>query len=433
LRPGQRRITRIRVKRPGVWAGAGGVGVGEVVDVLSGFGTDCELLAVTADGGLRYSADCGTSWTALKPPVQDQRVVAAECDRAGWVHLRTAGGAVVKIKLGAVGDVEQVVTLAANGATATASGLDAGEVYWVAGGKLFASVQEGRVRSVTLPVGGRAVIDVATDALHGRSCVVLDDGALLCGTRDSEWRRTGRVSATMVSAGAKLTLDPWREDVMYLAIPGERVLQSLSGGRHWRPLGTAPALAAGGGRSLFFGRDATSKRVCIATTDGLVCSDDDGFSWVAPGVGLEALRGAAPIVVDSDDGTLLVARTGGDVYKLRPIEDREFVSAQVYFASGVAEPKARLVPLLEQIGGRLGRDAGLRLRVEGHTDSDGDDASNQELSERRAAAVQRILLKNGGRPEQVVTFGYGESRPLRPNTIAANKQANRRVELITYH
>lgn len=69
-----------------------------------------------------------------------------------------------------------------------------------------------------------------------------------------------------------------------------------------------------------------------------------------------------------------------------------------------------------------------KLRVEGHTDSDGDDASNQILSQRRAEAVVEWLVANGIDRNRLIPVGCGEKDPLAPNTTAQNKQDNRRVE-----
>lgn len=69
-----------------------------------------------------------------------------------------------------------------------------------------------------------------------------------------------------------------------------------------------------------------------------------------------------------------------------------------------------------------------RVRVEGHTDDRGNDASNLELSERRAASVARWLSEHGVAADRLESVGYGETRPLRPGRSAGARQANRRVE-----
>lgn len=71
------------------------------------------------------------------------------------------------------------------------------------------------------------------------------------------------------------------------------------------------------------------------------------------------------------------------------------------------------------------------VRLIGHTDSDGSDAHNLDLSVRRAVSVKDWLIAQGGIPgPRLATDGHGESRPVANNDSAANKQRNRRVEVI---
>ena len=69
-----------------------------------------------------------------------------------------------------------------------------------------------------------------------------------------------------------------------------------------------------------------------------------------------------------------------------------------------------------------------RIAVEGHTDDVGDDARNLELSSRRAASVMAYLTTHGIEASRVEAHGYGETRPVLPNTSRANRAANRRVD-----
>ncbi len=72
----------------------------------------------------------------------------------------------------------------------------------------------------------------------------------------------------------------------------------------------------------------------------------------------------------------------------------------------------------------------VRVRIDGHTDSDGSAAYNQGLSERRAAAVRDYFVEEGGLDaDRFEIKGFGESQPAAPNDSAANKRRNRRVEL----
>jgi outer membrane protein OmpA-like peptidoglycan-associated protein len=68
-----------------------------------------------------------------------------------------------------------------------------------------------------------------------------------------------------------------------------------------------------------------------------------------------------------------------------------------------------------------------RIMVAGHTDSDGAEAYNQLLSERRAESVRGALIAQGVAPARITTMGFGETQPIASNATAAGKQLNRRV------
>jgi OOP family OmpA-OmpF porin len=69
--------------------------------------------------------------------------------------------------------------------------------------------------------------------------------------------------------------------------------------------------------------------------------------------------------------------------------------------------------------------------VEGHTDSTGTPEHNLALSERRAEAVRGFLLQQPAlEGRQIVARGYGATRPAAPNDTDANRQRNRRVEIV---
>src|SRR5579862_762439 len=73
---------------------------------------------------------------------------------------------------------------------------------------------------------------------------------------------------------------------------------------------------------------------------------------------------------------------------------------------------------------------GLRLAVEGHTDSVGRDDYNQELSERRGGSVREYLIGQGMAQGSVSSRGFGRTQPLASNDTASGRQQNRRVELV---
>jgi OOP family OmpA-OmpF porin len=67
------------------------------------------------------------------------------------------------------------------------------------------------------------------------------------------------------------------------------------------------------------------------------------------------------------------------------------------------------------------------LRIEGHTDTDGNAGANQTLSEKRALTVARWLVGVGVKCERLIPVGFGGTRPTVPNDTPANKATNRRV------
>ncbi len=69
------------------------------------------------------------------------------------------------------------------------------------------------------------------------------------------------------------------------------------------------------------------------------------------------------------------------------------------------------------------------IDIAGHTDSTGSDEYNMHLSKRRADAVGQYLISQGIPALRIKSIGYGETRPIAPNSIAAGRQLNRRVEL----
>jgi len=69
------------------------------------------------------------------------------------------------------------------------------------------------------------------------------------------------------------------------------------------------------------------------------------------------------------------------------------------------------------------------LDIDGHTDSVGDEASNQALSERRAVTVARYLNSRQVDSRRLQVIGFGESRPIADNASDAGRAANRRVEI----
>ncbi len=109
---------------------------------------------------------------------------------------------------------------------------------------------------------------------------------------------------------------------------------------------------------------------------------------------------------------------------------RNIVLEGVVFETGkhtlMAQAQAVLKQNLEEL---QALPAKRRLVVEGHTDNQGDDSSNQKLSERRTQSVRNYLILNGISKDRVTAIGYGESQPIASNESTAGRTKNRRVEI----
>lgn len=105
-------------------------------------------------------------------------------------------------------------------------------------------------------------------------------------------------------------------------------------------------------------------------------------------------------------------------------------TGNIYFRSGSARLDAKSEPLLNNLYDVVNRCPDLRIEIGGHTDSDGSDAANKTLSERRAGAVAGFLRERGIPGERMIVVGYGEARPVVPNSGPENKRRNRRIEFV---
>jgi outer membrane protein OmpA-like peptidoglycan-associated protein len=105
------------------------------------------------------------------------------------------------------------------------------------------------------------------------------------------------------------------------------------------------------------------------------------------------------------------------------LSDVLFDTASANLKSGAREKLAR-------VSGILVSHPGLKLAIEGHTDSVGSDEYNQRLSQQRAESVRVYLGQQGIAQAGVGTLGLGESQPVATNGTAAGRQQNRRVELV---
>jgi OOP family OmpA-OmpF porin len=97
------------------------------------------------------------------------------------------------------------------------------------------------------------------------------------------------------------------------------------------------------------------------------------------------------------------------------------------FDSDEIDPVSAVV--LDVVSETLNSRRDVRVVVEGHTDSRGDEAYNRTLSQRRAESVQRYLIGKGVLASRMQARGFGESQPTASNDTDEGRALNRRVEL----
>lgn len=103
----------------------------------------------------------------------------------------------------------------------------------------------------------------------------------------------------------------------------------------------------------------------------------------------------------------------------------------IYFDTGSDRIRPESTPTLKEIGNMLKEHGDLKLTIEGHSDDVGAAQANQDLSRARAAAVKKYLVEKHGIAEnRLASTGFGDKRPLAPNTTPEGRQQNRRVELV---
>jgi len=102
----------------------------------------------------------------------------------------------------------------------------------------------------------------------------------------------------------------------------------------------------------------------------------------------------------------------------------------VLFDGDTAVIRSVSFPLLDTIIEVLKEHPELRLEIQGHMDSSGDDQHNMKLSQSRAESVLRYLVDHGVDSARLTAHGYGETRPIESNRTSQGREINRRVEFI---
>jgi len=126
-----------------------------------------------------------------------------------------------------------------------------------------------------------------------------------------------------------------------------------------------------------------------------------------------------------------IAAGGRDPYKqLTSTTKATYIARGINFDYNKATLKPESMGELNKITSMLKEHPDLKFEIGGHTDADGDDASNLKLSQLRADTVKAKLVEMGTDASRLSTKGYGETKPVSDNETPEGKANNRRVELV---
>jgi OOP family OmpA-OmpF porin len=112
------------------------------------------------------------------------------------------------------------------------------------------------------------------------------------------------------------------------------------------------------------------------------------------------------------------------------LQDGKIITNGIRFDVNKATLKPESMGVINEIATLMNEYPEIKFSVEGHTDSDGDDAFNQTLSEQRASTVVNALTKIGIDAGRLTSNGWGENKPLDTNATPEGKANNRRVEFV---
>lgn len=111
----------------------------------------------------------------------------------------------------------------------------------------------------------------------------------------------------------------------------------------------------------------------------------------------------------------------------------QYAAQNVYFATGSTKLLSKSFVPLNEAAKILMDNPNLKLKIDGHTDNQGADDFNMNLSEGRAGSVKAFLTSKGIDESRLESEGFGESQPVADNKTATGRQKNRRVEMKVFY
>ena len=145
-------------------------------------------------------------------------------------------------------------------------------------------------------------------------------------------------------------------------------------------------------------------------------------AWRAPAVASASVEveSEAPPVVKEEPKTLDVQ---ADVIRLKP-------GMTIRFATDSDKLLPESNSILDEVASVMSQNDKIHVRIEGHTDSQGDKTHNQDLSTKRAAAVKAYLVGKGLTDDRLDSLGCGPGTPVADNGTEDGRAQNRRVEFV---
>jgi outer membrane protein OmpA-like peptidoglycan-associated protein len=180
--------------------------------------------------------------------------------------------------------------------------------------------------------------------------------------------------------------------------------------------------------------------VSAANVQNAVTGTDGKFEFKEVPAGLAVLTGSHPdYVTGSEQRDLSAGEVVEIMLRLERVKHQDLARRLetegkidlygIYFDTDKATLRPESAQVLEQVLTMLKDQPELRIAIAGHTDSEGSDRHNLDLSQRRAQAVVKWLTDNGIAVTRLEAHGHGESQPVADNGSAAGRALNRRVEL----